>query len=230
MLSPSFVTRCPGIRLYKNYACYLETRSIIFVLCFLQSLFSSFHGSSPVLHRRIHWMPGWLFSPRGMGQWGIGGRLQTHFPVNHDSGWINSLLPRIISGYSWRTMSWADPSGVREMHTKWHFLGCLWPSIPFPPVDDKLCRRKTRQRPIIPSMLRHSTLQLGLPCQPYKAPASCPQMAPVVSASRVELKWNLRILSCSGVQGSYFPTGDDEKGWQRLIMRTCLSVWAIFQG
>ena len=27
MLSPSFITRCPGIQsLYKNYACYLETR------------------------------------------------------------------------------------------------------------------------------------------------------------------------------------------------------------
>lgn len=120
-----------------------------------------------------------------------------------------------------------------SVHCNWrviHFLGCLWPTIPFPPVDDKLCCRTTRQWPIIPLMLRHSTIQLSLPGQPYKAPASCPQMAPVVSASMVGLKWNLGILQCSRVQRSYFPAGDDEKGWQRSIMRTCLSVWDIFQG
>ncbi len=225
MLSPSFVTRCPGIQsLYKNYACYLETRSIIFVLCFLQSLFSSFHGSSPVLHQphsldaRVT-----VFSKRhgSVGNWWRWGAEDCRQILQRTMILDELILFHpTISGYFGRTMSWADPNGVREMQTKWHFLGCLWPTIPFPPA---------RQRPIIHSMLRHSTLQLGLPCQPYKAPASCPQMAPVVSASRVELKWNLRILSCSGVQGSYFP-GDDEKGWQRLIMRTCLSVWAIFQG
>ena len=98
MLSPSFITRCPGIQsLYKNYACYLETRSIEYHLCALLPAIALFEfpwlisSITPThsLDARVT-----VFSKRHglVGNWWEVrcGRLQTHFPVNHDSGWTMS--------------------------------------------------------------------------------------------------------------------------------------------
>ena len=87
----------------------LGLSNIIFVLCFLQSLFSNFPwliSSITPTHSldarvTVFLQEAWVSGGIG-GKWGAED-CKTHFPVNHDSGW---------------TMSWADPNGVREMHMR----------------------------------------------------------------------------------------------------------------